>query len=116
MRGCHWVQIGPNASTTDSGTMSTTPETQQPAHLRQLQAAAPIKLHAKGEHLLALAEVERRTRMRKSAIYAGMAAGTFPRNVKLPGGRAVAWPASRIDAWIASVIDASDLASQGGAK
>ena len=96
--------------------MSTTTETQRPAHLLQLQAAAPIKLHAKGEHLLSLAEVERRTRLRKSAIYAGMKEGTFPRNVKLPGGRSVAWPASRIDAWIAAVIDASDLASQGGAQ
>lgn len=96
--------------------MSTNTEIHKSAHLQQLQAAAPIKLHAKGEHLLALADVERRTRLRKSAIYAGMAAGTFPRNVKLPGGRAVAWPASRIDAWIAAVIDASDMATQGGAS
>lgn len=93
--------------------MTTTPETHTALHVQQLREAAPRKLHALGEHLLALAEVERRTRLRKSAIYAGMSAGTFPKNVKLPGGRAVAWPASRIAAWIDAVIAAAD-AAQGG--
>ncbi len=88
--------------------MSTTKETSgSPAHARQLLRALPLKLAKDGERLLRLAEVESRCGIKKSRIYAGMADGTFPKCVRLPGGRAVAWPASRIDAWIASVIEAS---------
>lgn len=56
-----------------------------------------------GENLLRLPAVEARTGLRKSAIYAGMAAGTFPAGVKL-SHRAIAWPSSEIDAWIAERI------------
>lgn len=56
-----------------------------------------------GEHLLRLPAVEARTGLRKSAIYQGMKAGTFPACLKL-GPRASAWPSSSIDAWIAERI------------
>jgi prophage regulatory protein len=56
-----------------------------------------------GEYLLRLPEVSARVGLGKSAIYAGMAAGTFPAGVKL-SHRAIAWPSSEIDAWIAERI------------
>jgi prophage regulatory protein len=58
-----------------------------------------------GERLLRLPEVEARTGLKKSAIYAGMKATppTFPPCIKL-GQRAAAWPLSSIDAWIADRI------------
>lgn len=56
-----------------------------------------------GETLLRLPDVEARTGLRKSAIYAGMKSGTFPACVKL-GARAAAWPESEIAGWIAERI------------
>lgn len=56
-----------------------------------------------GEQLLRLPSVEARTGLKRSAIYAGMKAGTFPHCLKL-GPRASAWPSSSIDAWIAERI------------
>lgn len=56
-----------------------------------------------GERLLRLPEVETRTGLKKSAIYAGMKAGTFPECVKL-GPRAAAWPLSAVEGWIAERI------------
>lgn len=56
-----------------------------------------------GERLLRLPDVEARTGLKKSAIYAGMKAGTFPNRVKL-GPRAAAWPLSDIEVWIADRI------------
>lgn len=56
-----------------------------------------------GERLLRLPEVEARTGLKKSAIYAGMKAGTFPECIKL-GPRAAAWPLSLIESWIAERI------------
>lgn len=63
--------------------------------------APPSRTTAPRERLLRLPEVEARTGLKKSSIYAGMRAGTFPSCVTI-GHRAVAWPESRIDAWIAS--------------
>jgi prophage regulatory protein len=51
------------------------------------------------ERLLRRSEVEAMTGRGRSAIYAGIAAGTFPKPVKI-GARAVAWPESKIMAWI----------------
>jgi prophage regulatory protein len=56
-----------------------------------------------GDTLLRLPDVEARTGLKKSAIYAGMKAGTFPACIKL-GPRAAAWPESDISTWIASKI------------
>ena len=58
-----------------------------------------------GERLLRLPDVEARTGLKKSAIYAGMKASppTFPPCIKL-GPRAAAWSSSSIDAWIAERV------------
>lgn len=56
-----------------------------------------------GEKLLRLPDVLARVGLAKSAVYAGMKAGTFPPCLKL-GPRASAWPSSAIDAWIAERI------------
>jgi prophage regulatory protein len=55
------------------------------------------------ERLLRLPDVEARTGLKKSAIYAGMKAGSFPACIKL-GPRAAAWPESHIAAWIDSKV------------
>lgn len=52
------------------------------------------------DRMLRRKEVEAITGLGRSAIYEGMAAGTFPKNVKI-GARAVAWPESVIRQWIA---------------
>ncbi len=46
-------------------------------------------------------EVERITLLSRSAIYAAMDAGEFPRPVRI-GRRAVAWRLADIEAWLAS--------------
>lgn len=52
------------------------------------------------DRMLRRQEVEKITGRSRSAIYEGMAAGTFPKPVKI-GARAVAWPESVIRQWIA---------------
>jgi prophage regulatory protein len=57
------------------------------------------------QRLLRLPEVESLVGIRKSSIYEGVKAGTFPAPVKL-SRRAVCWPAAAIDAWITERIKA----------
>lgn len=52
----------------------------------------------KPEKLYRLNEIESLTGLRKSSIYAGMKAGTFPRCIRL-STRAVAWRESDIATW-----------------
>ena len=52
------------------------------------------------EKLIRLPVVEDRTGQKKSSIYAGVKADTFPAPVRL-SARAVAWRESDIDCWIA---------------
>jgi prophage regulatory protein len=59
-------------------------------------------------------QVESRTGLSRSTIYARIAAGTFPKPIDLGGGRAVGWIAAEIDAWINSRIKASREMNQGG--
>jgi len=56
------------------------------------------------ERMLRRKEVEQITARSRSAIYEGMAAGTFPKPVKI-GARAVAWPESVIRNWIAERME-----------
>ncbi|BCL75671.1 hypothetical protein JHS3_14070 [Jeongeupia sp. HS-3] len=65
---------------------------------------------APGASLLRLPEVNKRTALSRSSIYAAIAAGTFPAPVRL-GGNSVAWVSSEIDAWIGERI-----AARGPAK
>jgi prophage regulatory protein len=50
--------------------------------------------------LIRLPEVTRRTTKSRSAIYAAIASGNFPKPIRI-GQRAVAFIESEIDAWIA---------------
>jgi len=52
-------------------------------------------------------QVESRTGLSRSTIYARIAAGTFPSPINLGGRRAVGWLAAEIDAWVKSRIEAS---------
>jgi prophage regulatory protein len=52
-------------------------------------------------------QVESRTGLSRSTIYARIAAGTFPSSIDLGGGRAVGWVAAEIDAWIEERINES---------
>lgn len=51
--------------------------------------------------------VEARTGLRRSAIYQGIAEGTFPRQVRL-GTKAVGWLEHEIDSWIEDRIAERD--------
>ena len=57
------------------------------------------------QQLLRLPQVEALVGIRKSSIYDGVKAGTFPAPIKL-SRRAVCWPAAAIDAWITERIKA----------
>lgn len=58
----------------------------------------PLGQLRKPEKLFRLSELEALTGLKKSSIYAGMRAGTFPPCVRL-SVRAVAWRESDIAAW-----------------
>lgn len=60
--------------------------------------------HQQLDRMLRRKEVEQITARGRSAIYEGMAAGTFPRPVRI-GARAVAWPESVIRQWIAERME-----------
>jgi prophage regulatory protein len=49
-------------------------------------------------------QVEIRTGLSRSTIYARIAEGSFPRPIDL-GGRAVGWIEAEIDAWLQSRIE-----------
>ena len=51
-------------------------------------------------------QVQVRTGLPKSSIYALMAKGAFPKPIKI-GARAVGWLDSDIDAWIEAQVSAS---------
>jgi prophage regulatory protein len=51
-------------------------------------------------------QVEARTGLSRSTIYAGVAAGTFPKPIQL-GAQAVGWLESEIDAWLRERVAAS---------
>ena len=66
-------------------------------HLAAVQPESPPRTSL-APRLLRLPEVESRTSLRKSTIYAAIRAGTFPPPVMV-GARSVAWRASEVDAW-----------------
>ncbi|MFK2876948.1 helix-turn-helix transcriptional regulator [Rhodanobacter hydrolyticus] len=59
------------------------------------------------ETLLPRREVERRVGLGRSAIYARMARGTFPKPVHDTETETVWWVESEINAWVQARIDAS---------
>ena len=52
------------------------------------------------ESLLTRAEVERRTGFKRTAIYARIAAGRFPKPLRDPDTGSVRWLESEVSAWI----------------
>jgi prophage regulatory protein len=52
-------------------------------------------------------QVESRTGLSRSTIYARIADGAFPRPIDLGGGRAVGWIEGEIDEWLKSRIKES---------
>jgi len=52
-------------------------------------------------------QVESRTGLSRSTIYARIAEGSFPRPVNLGGGRAVGWLESEINEWVQARIEQS---------
>ena len=75
----------------EQATQGATPQTQDgPVTVTPLKPGKLIRLPI----------VEERTCLKKSSIYAGGKAGTFPLPVRL-SARAVAWRESDIDRWIA---------------
>lgn len=80
------------------------PQTQHQPTSASTHGAAPQ--HAK---LIRLPSVENLTGLKRSAIYAGMRAGTFPGSVRL-AVRAVAWREAEVLAWCA------DRTKTGGAN
>ena len=58
---------------------------------------------ARNEVFLRLPLVSARVGLKKSAIYARVAEGTFPSAVKI-GRRAVAWQATAIDTWMQAAV------------
>lgn len=56
--------------------------------------------------LIKLAEVQKRTALCRSSIYAKVAAGTFPKPVK--SGSSSAWVDTEVQGWIDAMIDRRD--------
>lgn len=69
-------------------------------------SAAPRK----GDTILRLPEVEKRTGLRRASIYRRAAAGTFPKPVRL-GPNSTGWLESEIDGFIANAVAQRDQAS-----
>ncbi|MCE0845282.1 AlpA family transcriptional regulator [Buttiauxella sp. A2-C1_F] len=56
--------------------------------------------------LIRIQTVLARCAVSRATLYRMIAAGTFPRQVSLTGGRAVAWLQYDVEAWIASRMPA----------
>lgn len=63
-------------------------------------------MESRPETLIRLAEVRRRTGLSRSSIYAAIAAGEFPKSVKI-GARSVAWTQTSVQRWITAKIAAA---------
>lgn len=64
------------------------------------------------ESLLQRPEVERRVGLGCTSIYAGIAAGTFPRPIK--SGKRSLWVESEVEKWIADRIAERDMVGNMG--
>lgn len=52
-------------------------------------------------------QVQARTGLTRSPLYARIKAGSFPKPILLGGGRAVGWIESEIEEWLTSQIEKS---------
>lgn len=69
-------------------------------------AAEAMGGQAAPRNLIRLAEVQKRTALSRSSIYAKIAAGTFPRPVKQ--GASSVWVDTEVQAWIDALIASRD--------
>ena len=69
--------------------------------------------NCKSKQLLPIRETMVRTSKSRTAVYDGMAQGTFPKCVKT-GKRSVAWVEEEIDAYIETLIAARDVNKKAG--
>lgn len=58
-------------------------------------------------NILRRKQVEARTGLSRSTIYARISEGSFPRPIELGGGRAVGWIESEINEWLHARIKQS---------
>lgn len=59
--------------------------------------------------VLRLPQVKSQTGLSRSAIYARIAEGSFPKQIDLGGGRAVGWLESDVQNWIKQRLAASRM-------
>ena len=69
--------------------------------------ATPQAPHGHSAKLIRLSAVEALTSLKRSSIYAGQRAGTFPGSVRL-SARAVAWREAEVLAWCAARTKTGD--------
>jgi prophage regulatory protein len=70
-----------------------------------------MKNEVKKNVLIRRRAVEARTGLKRSAIYAHLSDGNFPKPVKI-GERMVAWIESEVDEWVSNRIAASRVQQQ----
>ncbi|WP_189460218.1 helix-turn-helix transcriptional regulator [Jeongeupia chitinilytica] len=75
--------------------------------LVQVSASSIAAVAPAVDHLLRLQAVCRQVALSRSSIYAAIAAGTFPKPIRL-GGNSVAWLQSEVSAWVAERIAERD--------
>lgn len=73
----------------------------------QTEPNVHVEISHRAEQILRLPRVEERTGLSRSSIYSHMAAGSFPRPIRLAGGNAVGWLESEIQAWIDAQVRAT---------
>lgn len=78
-------------------------QTDREAHAGTLRILEKGLTPTRPGNLIRLPDVEARTGLKKSSVYAGMKARTFPAHVRL-SARAVAWRESDIDRWISERV------------
>lgn len=72
--------------------------------LRRLIRAEKHRKNHKSPSILRRRQVEVRTGLCRSAIYAAVAAGTFPKPIRLGNSRSVGWIESEVSDWIEAQI------------
>ena len=85
-----------------------------PAATGQAASLLAEKSAVRPGRLLRRPEVEAMTGLKRSSLYAGMRAGTFPQCVYI-SERSVAWPESQISAWVAQRVQRRQAAGAAGA-
>jgi prophage regulatory protein len=74
--------------------------------------AETIEAPSRPVSILRRPQVEKRVGLQRSAIYEGIARGTFPRPVRL-GARAVGWVEEEIDDWLQARVTESRCQGAG---